>query len=65
MPLVDLQKFLNDLVHDSPHVGRARTAQEATDPLINAHSTFYLLLKGLRDFSEVKDLVEDVRDCGK
>jgi hypothetical protein len=26
MPLVDLQNFLNDLVTDSPHLGRARPA---------------------------------------
>jgi hypothetical protein len=31
MPLVDLQNFLNDLVTDSPHVARARSAPTPSD----------------------------------
>jgi hypothetical protein len=29
--MVELQSFLNDLVTDSPHLGRARTAQPSID----------------------------------
>jgi hypothetical protein len=61
MPLVVLQNFMNDLVSDSPHMGRARSAQphltthEVVDPLRS------VLLKvhrscALNDFIEAKNL---------
>jgi hypothetical protein len=31
MPLVELQKFLNDLVTKTPHLGRARSAPTPLD----------------------------------
>jgi hypothetical protein len=61
MPLVELQNFLNDLVSDSPYLGRARSAPtHADNPKLDDLLRSVLLRvkksRALNDFIAVKNL---------
>jgi hypothetical protein len=61
MPLVELQNFLNDLVPDLPHMGRARSAKAPPHNPRSSRTSKKRFLRvqrsrAINDFIEAKDL---------